>query len=163
MLYTLGSDSNSANGIVKLIKIMTIRKIFLSICVVSLMISCSGVNVLKTEAATDFKISNFKTFDFYKLEAKGDTTSDFAGNIMKLNSSIIKQLGLKGLQQSTTNPDLLVNVGIVVEEKIQTRETSKYDAPRYAGTYNYTLSSGEVPVDRYREGTVTVHLVDPMT
>jgi hypothetical protein len=48
----------------------------------------------------------------------------------------------------------------VVEEKVQTRETTIRDAPMYMGQRNYSWQSQEVPVGTYEEGTVTVDLVD---
>jgi hypothetical protein len=61
------------------------------------------------------------------------------------------------------NPDLHVNIGIVVAEKVQTRETNLAtpgDRAAYMGQRNYHWESQEVEVGRYREGTVIVHLVD---
>ena len=37
------------------------------------------------------------------------------------------------------------------------------DAPRYIGQRNYHWESEEVVVNRYKEGTVTVHFVDRQT
>jgi len=126
--------------------------------------ACSGVKVLNTEANDGFALSNYKTFDFYKLEARGDTvTANFETNAELLKQAITKQLQTKGLQQAISNPALLVNIGVVVEEKIQTRETNLRDAPVYMGTRNYSWKSEEIEVGRYKEGTVTVHLVDPST
>lgn len=125
--------------------------------------SCSGVRVLNAEANDGFALSHYKTFSFYKLEGSGDTTSHFAHNAALLQQSIATKLKAKGLQQTDTNPDLLVNVGIVVTEKIQTRETTLRDAPVYVGQRNYSWKSEEIEVGRYKEGTVTVHLVEPAT
>lgn len=126
--------------------------------------ACSGVKVLNTESNDGFALGNYKTFDFYKLEAHGDTVAaNFETNAELLKQAIAKQLQAKGLQQVTSNPSLLVNIGVVVEEKIQTRETTFRDAPMYMGTRNYSWKSEEIEVGRYKEGTVTVHLVDPST
>jgi len=56
-----------------------------------------------------------------------------------------------------------VNIGIVVTEEIQTRETNfanPGDRTAYMGQRNYSWSAKEVEVGRYREGTVTLHLVE---
>jgi hypothetical protein len=48
-----------------------------------------------------------------------------------------------------------------VNEEVQTRQTDfRTDAPRYLGQRNYSWKSQQVEVGRYREGTVTVHIVD---
>ena len=67
----------------------------------------------------------------------------------------------RGYTQSSSNPDLLINIGIVVQEKIQTRQTDfRTDAPKYIGQRNYSWKSEEIETGRYREGTVTLHVVD---
>jgi hypothetical protein len=123
--------------------------------------SCSGIRVLNSESNQGFKLSDCKTYNFYELEASGDTAANFSSNAELLKKEIEKQLALKGLRRSDTEPDLRVNIGIVVQEKIQTRETSLQDAPRYMGQRNYSWKIEEIEVGRYKEGTVTVHLVDP--
>ena len=129
-----------------------------------MMAACSGVKVLNTEANDGFTLNKYKTFDFYKLEARGDTVAaNFETNAELLKQAIAKQLQAKGLQQVASNPSLLINIGVVVVEKIQTRESTIRDAPVYMGTRNYSWKSEDIEVGRYKEGTVTVHLVDPTT
>ena len=124
--------------------------------------SCgSGIRVLDTEADSGFELSQYKTFDFFMLEGAGDTTENFVKNANLIKDSIRKKLQAKGLQPTSENPDLLVNIGIVVEEKVQTRQTTIQEAPRYMGQRNYSWKSQEVPVGKYKQGTVTVHLVEP--
>jgi hypothetical protein len=60
----------------------------------------------------------------------------------------------------TQNPDLWLNIGIVIENKVQTRQTNIRDAPLYIGQRNYSWRSKEVEVNRYKLGTVTLDLVD---
>ena len=126
-------------------------------------VSCSGVRVLNTEADPGFQIGKYKTFDFFEIVGAGDTSSYFEENVKLLKESIVQKLQAKGLTQTSSQPDLQVNIGAMVEEKVQTRETTLRDAPRYMGQRNYTWKSEEIEVGRYREGTVTVHLVDPST
>jgi hypothetical protein len=126
--------------------------------------ACSGVHVLNTDRADGFQISQYKTYDFYTVSAAGDTVSaTFGRNIELLEAAINKQMQAKGLKRTPSNPDLLVNIGVMVEEKIQTRTTNIQDAPRYIGQRNYSWKSGEVEVGRYKEGTATIHLVERAT
>ena len=54
-----------------------------------------------------------------------------------------------------------INLGIVIENKEQTRETNLATDPfMYTGQRNYTWSSQEIVVNKYKEGTLTVHLID---
>jgi hypothetical protein len=124
------------------------------------LLACGGVNVLETDVDEDFHLSRYTTFDFFELEASGDTARNFSRNVGLLRQAITRELESKGLEKTSVSPDLLVNIGIVVEEKVQTRETTIREAPIYIGQRRYRWESEEVEVGRYREGTVTVDLVD---
>ena len=124
------------------------------------LVGCSGVNVLETRADKSFELDKYKTFDFFELEASGDTSENFSRNAELLKQAITRELDSKGLRRSFTSPDLLVNIGIVVEQKVQTRQTNFREAPVYIGQRRYHWESEKVEVGRYREGTVTVDLVD---
>jgi hypothetical protein len=133
--------------------------IFLS---VGAMLSCSSSRIIKSEIAEGLDWSAYKTFDFYKLEASGDTLSEkFGQGASLLKTTIANELLQKGYRQAPGSPDLLVNIGICVQEKTQTRETDfRTDAPRYFGQRRYSWKSKEVETGRYRMGTVDIHLVD---
>lgn len=71
-------------------------------------------------------------------------------------------MNVRGITQNPENPDLKINLGIVVEEKTQTRQTSLADPGEwtYIGQRNYKWESKTVEVGRYKEGSITIHLVD---
>jgi hypothetical protein len=136
-----------------------ISLIYLSI--LSFAIACSPARVARSEKAPGINFGDFKTYDFYKLEASGDTSSKrFAAYTDKLRQAIANELNSKGYRESSSNPDLLVNVGIVVTQQTQTRETNIREAPRYIGQRRYSWKSEEVVVGKYRSGTVTIDLVE---
>jgi len=140
---------------------MKITKILYSTLLL-LLFACSGVSIIGVDKADNFKISNYKTFDFYQIDASGDALSaNSKQNLELIKAAITKELLAKGVSQSSTDPDLLVNIGVVVVEKVQTRETRLGESPTYMGTRNYSWERQEVEVGRYRDGTVTVHLVEP--
>ena len=68
----------------------------------------------------------------------------------------------RGFASVAGNPDLLINIGILVENIVQTCETNWQTDGRYAymGQRNYSWKSQEVEVGRYSEGTATLHVVD---
>lgn len=136
----------------------TARWIFM----VMMLSACSGISIIGVDKADNFSISNYKTFDFYKIDASGDALSENARqNLELIKAAITKELQAKGVTQSSTDPDLLVNIGVVVLEKVQTRETRLGEYPTYMGSRNYSWERQDVEVGRYREGTVSVHLVEP--
>ncbi|GAB2776539.1 hypothetical protein GCM10027275_19660 [Rhabdobacter roseus] len=125
--------------------------------------SCSPrIKVLQAEKSEDFRLSDYPTFGFYEIEASGDTTPGrFLRNVGAIKLAIIRELEGRGLTQSN-DPALRVNIGIVVNEEIQTRQTDfRTDGiPRYMGQRRYSWRSQEVEVGRYREGTLSLELVD---
>lgn len=137
--------------------LITLYTLFLLLCLTA----CSSVRILNTEAADNFNLSNYQTYDFYDIEISGDTVSQaFEERVELLKNGIAQELDKLGLTRNSSNPDLLVNLGIVVEEKTQTRQTNIQEAPIYIGQRRYSWKSEEVEVGKYSQGTVSVDLVD---
>ncbi|HYG40161.1 MAG TPA: DUF4136 domain-containing protein [Cytophagales bacterium] len=124
--------------------------------------SCSPVKIINKDSAEGFELSDYKTFSFYTIKINGDTLhKPYHEKIKALAEEISRQLEKRSLQKSENNADLMVNIGIVVKEKIQTRTTTyPLDAPIYIGQRRYSWESEEVETGRYKEGTVSIHLVD---
>jgi hypothetical protein len=112
--------------------------------------ACSPIQVLDQEPAESFSLSNYRTFDFYEIDASGDSVNSrmYRAGIAALKTEITQQLQKRGLQPGDHEPDLLVNIGIAI----------KADAPRYIVQKRYPVESEEGV--KYTEGTVTVHLVE---
>lgn len=129
---------------------------------VLLLASCAATKVSHTESAAGVDFSSYKTFDFYKLQASGDTISaNFKSSTALLQNAITTELEKRGYKRAENNPDMLINIGIVVEEKIQTREMNlRTDPPMYIGQRNYKWESKEIETGRYRDGTMTLDIVD---
>lgn len=137
-------------------------KKILSIFLIGLLAACTSVKISNTESAANTDFEKYKTFGFYKLMASGDTTtSGFFERVDVLKSAISDELNKRGYTQSN-NPEILVNIGIQIEKKTQTRQTDwRTDgAYRYMGQRNYSWKSEELVVGHYKEGTVTIHMID---
>jgi len=115
-----------------------------------LMYACSPIQVLDQEPAENFSLSNYRTFNFYEIDAGGDSLNSkaYQNGIASLKTEIRQQLQKRGLQLGEHDPDLLVNIGIVI----------RADAPRYIVQKRYPVESEEGM--KYTAGTVSVHLVD---
>jgi hypothetical protein len=126
----------------------------------SFLFSCVPVRVDYVDQDANADLSNYKTFAFYQTGLVNKTELEpYKENIEKLKMAIKKEMVAHGYRQEN-NPDILINIGLFIEEKVQTRETDIRDAPRYIGQRNYTWESEVVEVQRYKEGTVVVDLVD---
>lgn len=130
-------------------------------------VACSSVRIEGVQQANDFSLSKYKTFGFFQVEASGDALGEeYASNLELLKKAVTKQFSAKGISPATDNPDLMVNIGIVVSQEVQTRETSftnPGDRTAYMGQRNYSWQSQEVVVGTYKQGSVTVDLVDRET
>jgi hypothetical protein len=138
------------------------KKLMMLMCV--LLLGCSGITIKNVQRGDNFALTNYKTFGFFDVEAKGDGIGpNYATNLELLKKAITKQFEAKGLSYSADNPDLKVNIGIMVTNEVQTRETSITDPGSrmaYMGQRNYSWKSQEVVVDTYKQGSVTLDLVD---
>lgn len=135
-----------------------------TILIFTICVACSSVNIKGVSKEDDFAIAKYKTFSFFEVITEGNAIGPNAeANLKLLKEAIAKEMSAKGLTLMGDNPDLLVNIGIVVAEQVQTRETSftqPGDRTYYMNQRNYSWQSQEVEVGKYREGTVIVHLVD---
>ncbi len=125
------------------------------------MFGCSTIKVVSTDQTPDFSLKSYQTFNFYDIEVEADSLSFFYHRIGLLEDEIENQLELKGLKQADENPDLLINLGIVMWESVQTTESNLANSePRYVGGGNYVWEREELAIGTYNEGTMVVHLVD---
>lgn len=129
---------------------MLSRKILAALTFVGLILVSTTITI-----EAQYQTFNFLDFDLQILvdvERRPE-------NVDHLKAAITRELEAKGLSQSD-DPDLFVNIGIVVKEEIQTRETDVRTDMHYLGQRNYTWQAQEVPIGTYNEGTVTIDLVD---
>jgi len=133
------------------------------LCLLLLITACSpSYKLLKVKKEDSFKLSDFPTYGFYDIEAKGDTVSqNFEKNVGIIKQAIAKNLQARGLDEAR-DPSLKINIALNVQEQLQTRQTDfRTDGlPRYMGQRRYSWKSEEVVTGKYREGTIVIDLVD---
>lgn len=109
---------------------------------------------------TDF--TAYKTYGFLDAVARNDSTFQNSGTgIFDLKRAVTVEMARRGFQQAP-QPDLWVNIGIVTEQRTQTRpgDFRTDAAARYIGQRNYHWDARDVPVGQYQEGTATIDIVD---
>jgi len=124
--------------------------------------ACSPIQVLDQENAENFALKNYRTFNVYEVDASGNPVNNrtYYTGLDALKTEITQQLQKRGLQPGEHDPDLLVNIGIVIRGKVHTHKAESED-PRYMGQRRYKWESEQLEKGQhYNEGTVTVHLVD---
>lgn len=121
----------------------------------------SSLVTVEGEDYQNFNLSNYTSYGFMEIENTDPSNPNFEKAIDLLKKDISTEMSSRGLSLSS-DPDLLVNIGLLVEDKVQTRTTSLATDPfTYTGQRRYTWKSEEVPVNTYKEGSITLHLVDP--
>lgn len=138
------------------------KKTILSLFITALVLifGCSTTRVETSQISKDVFTENFQTFNFYDLSAETDIPEEIDLEKVKLlKDAIATQLRQAGLQVAP-DPDLWVNIGIAVEDKVQTRQTDIRDAPIYIGQRRYNWESEEIVLDEYRVGAVSIDFVD---
>ncbi|HMP93557.1 MAG TPA: DUF4136 domain-containing protein [Phnomibacter sp.] len=127
------------------------------------MLAC-GTTKVKSALTPGTSLANYPTFAFYDVQATGDTIPEkFAAAVAAIKQAITTQMQSRGINLTqTSSPALLINLGIAVEEKAQTRQTDwQTDGRmRYIGQRNYSWKSEEVVVGYYRQGMLQVHMLD---
>jgi hypothetical protein len=109
---------------------------------------------------TNFAV--YKTYNFMDETARNDSAFQRSGTgIFDLKRAVAHEMESRGFQRAA-RPDLWVNIGIVTQQKDQTRETNfrQDGAPYYIGQRNYHWQAQDVVVGQYQEGTATVDIVD---
>ena len=125
--------------------------------------ACSTEQAVQTGQPTaSGNFAAYKTYNFLDETARNDSAFQRSGTgIFDLKRAVAHELESRGLQRAA-QPDLWVNIGIVTQQKNQTRETNfrQDGAPQYIGQRNYHWQAQDVVVGRYEEGTATVDIVD---
>jgi hypothetical protein len=133
----------------------------LTCCALCILMCSYSQKVKKSEYANGINLYNYKTFGFYDIDTSGlINPANFVGHLETLKTAIRKELEGRGFSESD-QPELKINMGLVVEEKIQTREADiRTDPPVFMGQRNYGWQNGEVFVGYYNKGTLDFHMVD---
>ena len=127
-------------------------------------LGCSSYRLVRNESDKAAPWSTYQTFAFVDTtQIEPIASIAYRAAMREVEQAVAAELTKRGYQQVSvihTRPDLVVNVGAVVDEKTQTRQTTIYEAPRYIGQRRYHWQSQEVPVGTYQEGTISLHVVD---
>lgn len=127
---------------------------------------CTSYRIVRDQADKTADWASYRTFTFIDTNRIDPTPRDtYQVAIEQVKRAVATELTNRGYQQIASNQlgasaDLLVNIGGIINEKTQTRQTTIYEAPRYIGQRRYHWQSQEVPVTTYKEGTLNIHLVD---
>ncbi|GAB2967445.1 DUF4136 domain-containing protein [Hymenobacter coalescens] len=124
--------------------------------------ACTSAGIQSAEQAPGVDLAAYRTYNFMEGEVRTETEFGRGGvALAEVKQAVAREMERRGYQRAA-QPELWVNIGVVNEEKVQTRQTDfRTDAaPYYIGQRRYSWHAGEVPVRTYEVGTVTVDVVD---
>lgn len=135
------------------------KYIYLFLSIMVLFTACSpGINVSTDyDTATNFR--QFKTYGWYQdkpdaRKAKADSAGYDTFFDKRMKRAIETQLKTQGLTYAATNPDVYVNYKAGISNQQRVRNNYPYGY----GYYGYPF--GGANVQQYKEGTITIDLVD---
>lgn len=138
------------------------KNLFLLALILGVFYSCAPTRVVvETNKYEDFKLSSYSTFDFAQIDVPNDSLVPYQQIVDQLKQNFVAAMEARGLKHDPADPSLKINFGLVVQDKVQTRETNVTSDPfTYAGQRSYYWEVREIPVGTYREGSLTVHFVN---
>ena len=145
--------------LLKFFEHMKMCKRYLVLVFIPLLFSCASPRVVTIDRADNVKFNTYKTYYFYAEDDSLSKQLAWALGVAKL--AIADEMNKRGFKQASSGADLLINIGMVIREQVETRQTNfQQDAPRYIGQRRYSWKSEEVEAGRYNQGTIIVHVVD---
>ena len=120
--------------------------------------SCSSSKVTRYDAGknlADYKTYNYMKFKYSHYDSIPYNEKNYAFFIEEMD----RNMKAKGLELSD-DPNLIINVGVVVRQEEQTRETDIRTDMNYAGNRRYHWEVEDQVVGTYDVGDMTLDFVD---
>jgi len=126
--------------------------------------ACSSGPEIRRDVSPSANFGAYKTFGFFP-----ELATDRAGYetvfTARLKDATRRQMEMKGYSYTETDPDLLLNFYANVEDKQEIRSTPAsvgYYGGYYGyrGAFGYGMSTPTVETYEYKQGTLTIDLVD---
>ncbi len=124
--------------------------------------ACMPVRVV-TDKPMEVSLSCYESYNLYPVDYKHYDSIPYNEATFDLMIEEIKKNMQGNGYRLSDDPELLLNVGIVIERELQSRETDpRYDM-NYVGQRNYHWEREEKVVGFYEEGAVTIDFVNADT
>lgn len=129
-----------------------------------LTISCGPSVKVSTDYDRSANFQQYKTFSMYKLDGKTDAISELNAN--RITSAVRNEMTKKGFQETSDNPDLLVNTVTIMKDRQSV--SSNTDFYGYGGAYRpYAWGAGmgvsgttTYNVQDYKDGSLIIDIVE---
>ncbi|MBN9296048.1 MAG: DUF4136 domain-containing protein [Filimonas sp.] len=145
-------------------------KLHLSFCMlaaITVLASCGPTLKVTSDYDKNAKFSQYKTFSVNEIDPQKSSVSQL--NRDRLVNAVKSELTKKGLQESTSSPDLLVNISTILKDKKSISSNTDYYG--YGGYYRpYAWGGGmgvtgytTYNVQDYKDGSLIIDVADAST
>ena len=126
---------------------------FLALSAMIFAISCSPVNV-SHDYDPDANFGRLKTFAWIPFPANVDINQLV---VKRIQDAVTRELQAKGLQKSSQNPDFVIVMHGMTEDKLDVTDWGYNTGSYYHGGY---WGGRNISVNEYTEGTLTLDFID---
>lgn len=128
-----------------------------------LLAGCSSYTVLNSKVYNNAVLTDYKTFSIAQPDQNNMPPNMSMRDFDALANAVKNQMLRRGYKEST-NPDLMVYLGITIENKVQTKDAIPPATPYYFGgrgawARSY-YSDAQLITGIDKEGTLSVDIVD---
>src|SRR6187399_328936 len=144
----------------------SIKILSLFIVGAALLTACESTLKVTHDYDKSVNFSGYKTYGFYDFKTSGSVSQLNADRII---NAIKAELSRKGLKETGSNPDLLVNAMTILKDKQEVTATTNYygygGAYRPYGYYGGAGASGYTTYNtyEYKDGSLIIDIVDTKT
>jgi len=130
-------------------------------------ISCGPSLKVSSDYDKSANFSQYKTFSLYKSDSLHESISQL--NQDRIFNAVKSEMSKKGFQESSSNPDLLVNVVAILKDRVAVSSTTDYYGyggvyrPYYWGTGMGVSGTTNYNVQHYKDGSLIIDVVDANT
>ena len=127
-------------------------------------VSCGPTLKVNTDYDRSANFGQYKTFSLYKTDSMSTAISPL--NQERILNAVVNELTKKGFQQTSSNPDLLVNTTAIVKNKVSLSANTDYYGyggvyrPYYWGSGMGVSSTTNYNVQHYKDGSLIIDVVD---
>lgn len=129
--------------------------------------ACGPTLKVNTDYDKSTNFGTYKTFSFYQGDSSNSAISQL--NQQRITNAVVSALQSKGLQQTSSNPDLLVNAVTIIKNKVALSSNTDYYGyggvyrPYYWGSGLGVSSTTNYNVQNYKDGSLIIDIVDAKT
>jgi len=128
------------------------------------LISCGPSLKVTDDYDKSVNFDQYKTFSLFNSDSIHDAISQL--NQQRIINAVKNEMTKKGFQENTTNPDVLVNITAILQNRVAVSSTTDYYG--YGGTYRpYYWGGGmggssttNYNVQHYKDGSLIIDVID---